>query len=68
MRNAKAGLKKIIVGKYVCPETDELVPVSSLHPPPEMDCPLIIERCPACGEQHEVACDDLLEAEDYEMN
>jgi hypothetical protein len=56
------------VGKYVCPETDELVPVSSLHPPPEMDCPLIIERCPACGEQHEVACDDLLEAEDYEMN
>ncbi len=67
MAKAKAGLKKVIVGKYVCPETDELVPVSSLHPPPDMDCPLIIEQCPACGEQHEVSCDDLLEAEESDL-
>jgi hypothetical protein len=64
MAEPRAGLKKIIVGKYVCPETDKLVPVSSAHPAPEMDCPLIIEHCPACGERHEVCCDDLLEDDD----
>jgi hypothetical protein len=67
MADEKTGLNKVIVGKYVCPETDTLIPVSSVRPPPEMDCPLIVERCPACGERHEVACDDLLEAEDSDL-
>jgi hypothetical protein len=67
MAKAKAGLQKVMVGKYVCPETDQLVPVSSVHPPPDLDCPLIIEQCPACGEQHEVSCDDLLEAEESDL-
>ncbi len=67
MPDEKTGLKKVIVGKYVCPETDSLISVPSVHPPPEMDCPLIVEKCPACGERHEVCCDDLLEAEDSEL-
>ena len=67
MADEKAGVRKIIVGKYVCPITDELIPVSSAHPPPEMDCPLIVEVCPACGERHEVCCDDLLEADEFEL-
>ena len=64
MADETAGLKRSIVGKYVCPETDELIPVSTSSPLAEMDCPFIVEVCPSCGERHEVSCDDLLEADD----
>jgi hypothetical protein len=67
MADEKTALNKVVVGKYVCPETDILIPVSSVHPPPEMDCPLIVERCPACGERHEVCCDDLLDTEECDQ-
>jgi hypothetical protein len=66
MADERAGVRKFIVGKYVCPETDQLIPVSSALPIPEMDCPVIVEVCPACGEKHEVCCDDLLESEDFD--
>jgi hypothetical protein len=64
MADPKPALKRFLVGKYVCPSMDELVPVWSSVPISEMDCPLIIEHCQACGEKHSVACDDLLEADD----
>lgn len=67
MADEKIGVQKVIVGKYVCPVADILIPVSSLRPPPEMDCPLVVECCPACGERHEVGCDDLLEADDTDL-
>ncbi len=67
MPDEKTGLKRFIVGKYVCPETDELIPVPSPSPLAELDCPVIVEKCPSCGERHEVCCDDLLEADDSEL-
>lgn len=59
--------EKFLVGKYVCPITEKLVPVWSAVPIPEMECPVIIEYCPACGEEHAVACDDLLETGDCDL-
>jgi hypothetical protein len=61
------GLKTYILGHYVCPETDQMVPVPSAVPLAEADCPFIIEVCPACGEKHEVCCGDLLEADDSDL-
>jgi hypothetical protein len=68
MAEKLTGLKTFILGKYVCPETDQLIPVSSAVPMAETDCPIIVEVCPSCGERHEVCCDDLLEAEDSELD
>lgn len=67
MPDEKTGLKRFIVGKYVCPETDELISVSAASPMAELDCPVIVEMCPSCGERHEVCCDDLLDTEDSDL-
>lgn len=68
MADEKTGLKRFTVGKYVCPETDELITVSAVSPLAELDCPLIVEKCPSCGERHEVPCDDLLDTEDIDQD
>ena len=67
MAKESVGLKKFLLGQYVCPETDELIPVMSALPMQEVECPFIVEACPACGERHEVCCDDLLEADESEV-
>lgn len=67
MPDKKTGLKPFIVGKYVCPETDELIAVPADSPLAELDCPVIIEKCPSCGERHEVCCDDLLDTEEGDL-
>lgn len=66
MAKDHTGLKRFIVGKYVCPETDELIPVPSAVPMAEIECPVIVEDCPACGGRHEVCCDDLLASDESE--
>ncbi len=68
MADRKSALEKHLVGKYVCPSTDEVVPVWSIAPPPEVDCPFFIEHCEACGEKHTVGCDDLLEADESDWD
>ena len=60
--------KLFTVGKYVCPETDELIVVRSALPLAEMDCHVVVEVCSSCGERHEVCCDDLLGTEDMDQD
>jgi hypothetical protein len=67
MAEERAATKTFIVGKYVCPETDQVIPVNSAVPMSELDCPVIVKVCPSCGERHEVCCDDLLEPDDSEL-
>lgn len=67
MAERDGGLKTYLLGHYVCPETDQLIPVTSQVPLAEADCPFIVETCPACGEKHEVCCGDLLEEDESEV-
>lgn len=67
MPDPKSALKHFLVGKYVCPTTDELVHVWSPVPMADMECPITIKHCEACGEKHTVGCDDLLEAHESDL-
>ena len=68
MADEKTEVKRFFVGKYVCPETDQLIPVTSALPLAEMDCHVVVELCPSCGERHEVCCDDLLVADESDFD
>jgi hypothetical protein len=68
MADEQTGVRRFFVGKYVCPETDELISVTSALPLAEMDCHVVVETCPSCGERHEVCCDDLLDTEEIDQD
>lgn len=47
------------VGTFVCPKTRTRVPLSATHSVSDLQWPVVVERCPACGERHTVEYNDL---------
>ena len=48
------------IGKYRCPKTKKLSPLWAPQHMAEVDWPVVVEKCPECGEKHVVGNDDVL--------
>ena len=47
------------IGHYLCPKTKRTVPLHSARPLAFVDWPLIVQKCPECGERHVVESQNL---------
>jgi hypothetical protein len=48
------------VGKFVCPRTKALVPLRAVCAFDHLTWPLVVEKCPDCGEKHVLLCEEVL--------
>ena len=48
------------IGKYVCPNTKKLLPIWALQHLAEVEWPVMVEKCPDCGQKHVVRNEDVL--------
>lgn len=42
------------IGKFVCPATKATVPLKAAQPLAFLRWPVTVQRCPSCGETHEL--------------
>ncbi|MCL6565755.1 MAG: hypothetical protein K6U09_04950 [Acidobacteriia bacterium] len=54
MPRQSAPAKEFTVGTYLCPNTNQTVPLRASQPVQELSWPVVVERCPACGQRHEI--------------
>jgi hypothetical protein len=48
------------IGKYICPKTKLPVPLLSYTPLSGVAWPMVIDRCPECGQKHAIESQDVL--------
>lgn len=59
MRAANPRVVEFEIGKYVCPNTNKLVPLMASRPLAFVEWPLVVEHCRECGERHALECEDV---------
>jgi hypothetical protein len=59
MPRRSAPAVEFTVGTYRCPNTKQPVPLRASRSVSELSWPVVIERCVACGQRHEISYGDL---------
>ncbi len=42
------------IGTYVCPKKRKRVPLTATHSVSDLEWPVVVEKCPACGQRHQI--------------
>lgn len=59
MSRRQAPTAEFEIGAYVCPKTKESVPLTATQSVSDLCWPVVVEKCPACGQRHEIQYSEL---------
>jgi hypothetical protein len=59
MQPQSARPAELVIGKYVCPRSNSLVPLRAGQPLAFIHWPVVVKKCASCGQEHVLRMTDV---------